>query len=1037
MTPDRLVEFIPLILQQLQPPRVETRPGNPIAQVQWLNQHTAVTPPVAATPMGSLWPQAPQILANQYYLAEAPQIPQIFCADSGPIQFVNRCGHNSQYEKIPALARCQHVEDHLLAGNGEVAFSRTDFALPGPLAFRWQRFYRHSNTEDTGLGIGWRHSLSEQLQIADGEVQFQSAEGRYIHFRQPAIGHSCFNRFEKLLLHRQSLHSYRLSAFGEADRIFRADGTGSALPLMEIRDRCGNALTVDYQQGMPAKLVSSWGRVVEIQYRDGHIEKLVDRHAPAEQQTLCGYQYESDSDGKALLVDSGAGSSRETFTYTAQILSAIDSGHYGKLHFGYDTHRRCHQLSRDQLQLRLSWGSVQRRCTLRSLERHPLQWTFTENGLVTAIRQQDYCVGYLYDLYGNLCQETGADGQRIFYRHDELGRPVRRTHNGNSERYLYDERGFLCAVQRRDEGTWQFAHSEQGLPLAVTDPAGHQWEFLYSERGQLLQLRDPEGGLVKLDWDGQGQLRSVQRGDQQWALAYDHWQRPVAFNLNGDCQRHWHYGADGELHRVRVADSEFELEYDFRGYPCAVGAAGQPLLHWKNGDNGRPEEIAFADGRRWQLRYNQHNQLRAAHCDRGEIEWQYDPYGRLCDCADAEKHHWQWRYSRSGAVTEYRDNDVHWYFHYTDTGLLQQIRNNSGQQCEFHYDSHRRLIGADNGQSSARFQYDCRDLLIAEHADGRDAGSLSLSHLYDARGWLKGSSSDDLDVAYLFAPDGQLYGVDANGSAVLRCELHAHAADWSQGDNRSHREISCGRLTTLALNNELRWQFENSAPSLIPTGNNPLLSSAEITRDRRGNIVREQRPGKKSREYQYQYNGWGLLTSAACGDFKTYFRYDPFGRRTAKISTHRRSTRQRRIDYRYYALGLWGDTVTVNNEAQPPGNYIHHPLTQMLLSRIRAQAVNHYLVDPSGTPLALLGDGGEVLWTGDGTGYPDAWRGRNLLADSETNLYYGLNGYWNPLLNNWLNQAGNIFPDIASPPPLPGAATAPSKPQAKRETEYA
>lgn len=1013
MTPERLANPVPQLLQELQPPALDICAEDPAAVCRWLDRLDRCAQASAPdSPLGPLWPQLPQVAANEYSLGGAPRQRQFFVADAGPIQAISAPGVNPQQQPLPALAFCQRVAGHVIACNGEVAFERTDAILPGPLEFRWQRFYRHTNTGDTGLGTGWRHSLSEQLLVRDGEAELHTAEGRLVRFAVPAIGHSCYNRFERLLLHRQSLHSYRVTGFDQPQKIFRSDGVNSALPLAEIRDRFGNSLTIDYQEGLPGKIVSSWGRVVEFRCREGHIEELVNAHAPADQQQLCRYQYDAP-----LLVEAAVGLRRERYAYREQLLAAIDSAEKGNLQFRYDNQQRCCELQLNQLTHTLSWRKAQRRCTLLSSDRHPIQWKFNDCGQLTDERQQDRHRSWLYDLYGNLCQAIAADGRRSIYRYDELGRLTRYTRDNISDRYLYDGRGFPAVTQLRGEQVWRYECSDLGLPERISDPESNPWQCHYSERGQLLQITDPEGGRVQFNWDSQGQLQSIRRGDRQWGFEYDYWQRLTALVADGETRQQWHYGHCGELREITLGESRYRLDYDEHGRPCALHAGNNQSLHWHFDEAGNYRQIRFADGPQWHLRCNAHRQLTELETDAGNTAWLYDKFGQLVSREDPHKRLRQWHYNPDGKVREYRDNGTRWYFHYSGDGTPKQIRNNSGQQCEFHYDRQQRLVHADNGHASVRFQYDRRNLLVAEHCDSSDAGSISLKHQYDARGWLKGSSSDSLDLAYTLAPDGELYGVDANGEAVLRCEFRCElrgeekgaSALRIQGDRRSGYRYQHGRVAAIETDPDLLWQFQAESPlRLAAPQANVTVPEKGLSRDTRGNITRELRSANR-REYLYQYDGWGLLSSAECGDFKTYFRYDPVGRRLSKLSTHRKSTRRRRINTGWYSLGLWDETIILNGKPQSTAHYLHHPGDQSLLCRWRQDEIQHYLVDPRGQPLALFDHQGELLWEARGkTGAAEyrgdrgPWRGRGLLADSETGLWYCWQGYWHPLLRRWL-----------------------------------
>lgn len=1018
MTPDSLARYIPKLLDSLHPPTPDFSPRDPGGFCRWLNareeaQKEGLQEAESPPPLGPLWPQLPRFATNHYTLADAPRPGHLFIADCGPIQTVTAVGVNPQKQPLPTLERCQRVGDHLIAHNGEIAFARTDATIPGPLPFYWQRFYRHTDNEDIGLGTGWRHSLSEQLLIEDGEVQLTTAEGRRLRFRLPAVGHSCFNRFERLLLHRQSLHSYRISGFDHPHRIFRADGANSAMPLSEIRDEFGNSLTIDYRDGLPHKIVSSWGRVLDFHSTDGHLQALVNPQAPDERKDLCQYKYEAQ-----FLREARSGLNGEIYQYCEQGLSEINSNASGQLRFEYDSQQRCHRFLHNRLEHTLSWRGAQRQCTLRSEGRHPCQWQFSEAGQVLCEKQGGREIKFLYDYYGNLCQITDAGGQRSIYRYDELGRLTRytrlasHTRTGINSRYLYDEHGFLLAAQDGGKKTWHYQYGECGLPEKITDPEGNHWRCEYSERGQLLQLTDPEGGKTQLDWDSQGQLQSVQRGERKWRFEYNHWHQLTALRSDDKEEDLWQYGATGELREARIGRHSYRVIYNDWGRPCALVDGEDRKLQWQQDKAGNYTGLDFADGRHWQLRYDTHGALIELAGDfdtserRCKLEWHYDLFGRL-HSQKIDDRLLQWHYTEDGRVREYRDGDAHWYLRYTPEGLPQQIRNNSGQQCEFHYDGQRRLLQANSTHASVRFQYDRRDRLTAEHHDSKGSENFSLRHQYDSRGWLRGSSSDDLDLNYLWAPNAELYGLDANGEAVLRCENTGGTLLHTQGKTRT-RISRGGHTLSLESGDKQSWSLDQPAPlnlSAPPLFQRP--QSEEIDLDPRDNVSRELRR-ERQREYHYQYDGWGLLTSAECGDFKTWFRYDPFGRRLSKLSTHRKSTRQRRILTHWYGLGLWGESVLLNGKPQSQTHYLHHPQSQTLLCRRRGDSTEHYTTDPAGRPLALTDSAGETLWKADerSENYPDArgpWRGKGILADSETGLWYSHRGYWNPLMHYWLN----------------------------------
>ncbi|SHF78343.1 YD repeat-containing protein [Microbulbifer donghaiensis] len=892
--------------------------------------------------------------------------------------------------------------------------------MPGPLPFAWQRYYRSSITENNGLGPGWRHTLSEKLTITEGHpdsdgahaavAELQTAEGRIVSFNVPPIGQSSYNRFERLLLHRQSLHSYRLRSFSQPDKIFRADGISGALPLTEIRDQFGNSLTVDYEGGLPRKVVSSWGRMLIFEYQNHCIKRILNRHAPTGEQSLCSYDYCTTA---ARLAAACSGTTHESYHYDSDRLTGVEHNLHGALEFSYDHQQRCHRLRKNRFEYSLCWQNSQRHCTLTVPDRHKTQWEFDGLGQLLRETQQGRVTSYFYDYYGNLCQKT-SNAQREICRHDEFGRLVRRTRRGISDRFVYDDFGLLAAAHLRGKENWLFDYSDQRLPETVTDPAGHDWNLLFNERGQLIRLIDPENGKLKLHWDGQGQLTSILRGERHWRFEYDNWNRLTGSSCGNLTARQWRYQSSGELLEYRCGERILKVESDTRGRPCGISENGRVRLLWERDDDGDICRLRLPTGDTWEIRYDKYKNVVQAQNSANTLTWRYDRFGQLCAFDDARGDCIQWRYDSSARVREYRNNDTRWFFTYDDCGALRQIRNNSGQQCEFHHDECGRLLLADNGYSRVRFQYDRRGRLIAEHHDSSDSESLDINHQYDRRGWLKKSTSGELDISYLLAPDAALYGIDANGEAVLRCEYLDAEENWTQGRIHSRHRYLDGQLASIETTHNQRWHFASRESG---RDIEPALSAdhSGIERDQHGSIARERRSDSSDSEYRYQYDGWGLMTGAECDAFKTYFRYDPFGRRLRKLTTYRKSTQQKRVLYYWNSLGLWAEHSQIAAIEEPPSQYLYHPLTGALLSCWQAGALKHYLLDPAGRPLVQFDHQGELLSPESaapaqvGTnGEPGPGscrlRGTAQMLDPETGLYYSWQGYWNPIRHCWLHR---------------------------------
>ncbi|QKX16449.1 DUF6531 domain-containing protein [Microbulbifer sp. YPW1] len=1051
MTPESLVGFIPSVLADLAPPRQPQSPGDVFAICKWLRspENGTFVPFEVKNP---LWPDAPIIKPNDYCLANFSN-PAIFhLPENTPVQLCNYPGTNFSGELLPTISQSAVVCGHVIAANGEVAFSRTDFVLPGPFNFSWQRFYRQSADDNLGLGTGWRHTLSEHLQLPEpgsdssNKVVLNTAEGRSIVFDLPAIGHGSFNRSERLCLLRQSLHSFRISAFDQPDKIFRADGAGRNVPLSEIRDSFGNTLTVDYQDGRPHKIVTSWGRTLDFVYREGLLQEISDIPGNSEHAPLCAYQFDDNQYLRAVASSHGGNKTysarrSEAYGYAQGKLSELSSDDAGHLTFTYDRIDRCRLLSVDQHQYLLRWSSGRRTCTLSSDDQHDIQWQFDTRGNTISRRQQGRETRRRYDHYRNLCLQVDSAGTDTVFRHDEFGRLVRCTRHGVHQHYIYDTQGRLLAagVNSTDGPTaiWKLSYQEHSRPTQVIDPAGNHWHCDYDDKGQLRQLKDPEDGCVRLHWDAQSQLRELQRGDRQYHWQYDERGRPRAFDAGTAAASSWEYDTDGTLCKATLDAQIYTLRYDDHRRPCAIECDGETRLQWQYDDRGLVRHIRFAAGISWDLDYNHRRQLNGLRTGNSQFCWQYDAFGQLNQFfGDGDHQQREWQYDHGGRVTEYRDSDNHWFLEYNATGTLDQIRNNNGQQCSFHFDIHGRLLQATNDSCTLRYRYDQRDLLIAEHRDllqENRSESLSISHQYDNRGWLRSSSSDSLNVTYTFAACGNLYGIDANGKMVLRCEQRDSSEAWSLGEHEIVKQYETGLLTGITLNgqHQLHPQYPQR-PAHIPSAPVQFLLRAadgHTGLDPRGNVVDEVRSGQREApRYHYQYDGWGLLHSAECGDFKTYFHYDPFGRRVGKISTHRRSRRQQRVFSHWSGLGLWGE-VTARGGQQSSCHYLHHPITAVLVARAldtsdsgsETDKLQYYVTDDRGQLLAVLGDSerGDPIWqrkTSESAANtprgPGSYRGREGIYDVETQLVYREFCYWHPANGT---EEGNPSPASSAP----------------------
>ncbi len=693
--------------------------------------------------------------------------------------------------------------------SGEELLPLTDFTLPGPIPFQWERTYRTSNPENFGLGHGWTHPLCERLTIDNGFVYYHTLEGRVVRFVQPVIGHSRRNRSEKMTLHRQSEHTYQVFIKSAPLRTFRADGISQHLPLAELRDDFNNSINIDYLKGKPNKLITSWGRTLEFRHDDqGHITEIHSAHGNQDVDTLLArYVYNDQNDLIEAEDQSGAS---EHYQYDNHIILQRTTHAGVNFLFEWDQHTpdaRCQRQWADNgaYDYHFKWQLKRKISFATDGNGKTRQYHFDENGkVVKEVDPEGGITKRLYDSYGHLCSETSPGGQTTYYRYDGLGNITRITDPLNhSTRIRYNSQGLPALITDALGNHWQRRYNQQGLLTETRDPMGNTWRYDYNERGQLETLTDPEGGKRKLQWNSQFELLSeIDADGRKTEYGYDHWSRVNSVTNAAGQTTQYEYDAAGRVTKVTDSKGDVtQLQYNQAGQVTHHTDTSGRTTEYRYGGFSQVEERIDPNGQRFQYQYDQERNLIGLINEKGEqYQLKYDGNERLIEEIGFDGRQQQYRYNPSGHLIEHRDMDVITQFNRDPLGRLLRKSNNSGDVAEFHYDALGRLTAANNNDAFVRYKYDASGRLIAEHCDNDssdDVSSHSLNHQYDQRGWRTTTSSDDHHIRYQHTPGGQLYGVDHNGKPVIRCEYDqtGRLSQRTQGALTSHFDYDpMGRL---------------------------------------------------------------------------------------------------------------------------------------------------------------------------------------------------------------------------------------------------
>ncbi|BFM16850.1 hypothetical protein R50073_30330 [Maricurvus nonylphenolicus] len=675
--------------------------------------------------------------------------------------------------------------------SGEELLELTDFNLPGPIPFAWKRTYRTSNPTNLGLGHGWSHPLSERLVIEGNTVDYLTLEGRSIRFTQPSIGETRHNRSEDLALLRQSEFSYTLMSPTDASRIFRADGIHKHLPLVELRDSFNNSINIDYQQGQPRKLVTSWGRLLDFDCDEqGQITAIKApqlQDGPHSNALLAQYHYDDHNDMVSATLPGGQ---TEAYQYNNHIIVQRTTSSGVNYLFEWDKHTpeaRCQRQWSDgasetggAYDYRFKWQPKRKISYATDSNGKTREYHYDAKGnVVKEVDPEGGVTKRLYDSYGKLCSETNPNGHTTYYRYNSLGKVTRITNALNqTTRIRYNTLGLPALITDPLGNHWQRRYNTSGLLTETRDPAGNAWRYSYNDKGQLETIEDPEGGKRQLQWNSQFELISETDPDGRTTqYSYDTWGRVQRITNAAGHAAEYRYDVAGRP--VEIIDHQglsTHLQYNASGQVTHhINAQGQ-TTEYQYGGFAQVETRIDGNGQRLEYLYDQERNLTGLINEKGErYTLKYDGNERLIEEIGFDGRHQHYRYNSAGQLTEHRDMDVVTHFNRDATGRLLRKTNNNGDLAEFHYDALGRMTSANNGDAFIRYQYDSAGRLIAEHVDSANAEnqedrSHSLQHKYDKRGWRISTSSDDQHISYQHTPGGQLYGVDHNGNPVVRCE---------------------------------------------------------------------------------------------------------------------------------------------------------------------------------------------------------------------------------------------------------------------------
>ncbi|MCX5072926.1 DUF6531 domain-containing protein [Streptomyces sp. NBC_00513] len=702
-----------------------------------------------------------------------------------------------------------------------------------------------------------------------------------------------------------------------------------------------------------------------------------------------------------------------------------------------------------------------------------------------------------HDDDGNLVSVTRADGRESTARHNEFGQPVQvKRVDGHVVRYAYDERGNRTSATDSLGRVTRFTYDEAGGLTSVTDPQGGTTAIRCDRVGLPAEVTDPLGSTTRFERDAFGRPTAVT--DPTGATTHLEWTvegRP-ALRVHADgAVESWTWDGEGNCtsHTDRLGGV---TRFEYTEFDVLTARTGPDGVRYAFGHDAelRLTEVTSPEGLTWNYAYDPAGRLTSeTDFDGRTITYVHGPTGSLVSRTNAlgqttafERNALDQivRKDADGNVTTYAYDLTDQLAHSqgpdgTTVTLLRdhegrvQSETVDGRALTYTYDELGRRTGRTTPTGvTATWSYDGAGRRTTMTASGR-----SLGFAYDAAGReVTRRVGDDVVLSHVFDPVGRLTDqtVIGSGGARVRHRSYTYRADGhltavdDAGSGRQEYELDpVGRVTAVRAadwtesyaydqaGNQTFASWQTGHASHVANGvrayeKNRIVRAGAVRYEHDGlgrvTVRRKTRPSRKPDIWRYEWDVEDRLLSATTPDGTVWrYRYDPLGRRTAKLRLAEDGrTVTERIDFTWDGNTLCEQTSSSNDLPHLVAITWDHqgirPIaqTERILDASREEIDSRFfaiVTDLVGTPTELIDESGNVAWHERSTLWGiTTWAAKSTAytplrfpgqyADPETGLHYNYFRHYDP------ENARYLTPDPLGLTPAPNPSTYVTNPHA-------
>lgn len=668
--------------------------------------------------------------------------------------------------------------------SGEELLQLDDVSVAGPVPFKWTRTYRSSNPHDSGLGVGWTHSLCDTLVVNSSKstLILHDTEGRLIVFPLPDIGERSHNSPEALSVYRPDDDHFVLSSLGQTGGVRRhyhavAAADENHYYLTRVEDSHHNGYQLHYASGRLAYLDRGQETDrIDFRYSDcGHIAALLraDNHDPQAQKELVKYTYNDQHD---LICATDAEGFCEQYRYQHHLIRErqIKSGY--RFYFEWDTtgpDARCLRQWGDEIQGQATYD-------------YHFQWDVAQHQVVmTDTRGGQHL--YRFNEQAHLIYHQDPEAGETHITRNEQQQITLITYPDDSvEQSIFNDDGLCTAYSNRRGQTTYFAHDGQGRVIASVDHEGKRWSRDYNDHNQVTSITNPLGHTTQYRYNRLGLISSVINplGHSTTYLWNEQGQLSAVRDPEGRSQ-HYHYNEQQQLTAIHHAANQVtRYQYNCRGQVSALTTPDKQTTRYTYTPLGLLDTVTDAAGRITQYTYDGLSQVTKRVLNKGTpfestLSYEYDGERNLIGLYNEKGERYQLAYDLNerlikeigfdGNITESvyntqghviqkieRHNDTH-----TEPTVTHYERDSRGQittqttadgSTHFAYHESGQLSEARNAHRHLKWSYNLLDQMTEEWQDDH-----VIRHHYDKAG--------NLDFTQL--PTGDILQRRYNGSQQL------------------------------------------------------------------------------------------------------------------------------------------------------------------------------------------------------------------------------------------------------------------------------